>query len=64
LNISQKSNISIQYNRIDKIIPSFNNELIAFSTDTGYIIVFNADMTRIMHKYQSNEVTSTKYLAW
>lgn len=44
--------------------PSFSNDLIALSLDTGHIFVLNSDLTKIMHKYQPNESTPTKYLAW
>jgi hypothetical protein len=46
------------------MIPSFANDSIAISTDNGYLIMCNSDLTRIIHKYQANEREPCKHLAW
>lgn len=46
------------------MIPSFSNDLIALSTDNGYLMMCNSDLTRIIHKYQANEREPCKHLAW
>ena len=55
---------NVPFNSIIKMVPSFNNELIAFGTDTGYLLMCNSDLTRILHRYQSERQEPVKQLAW
>lgn len=59
-----KLNFNVQFSSFNKMIPSFTNDLIALSTDTGCLIMCNSDLNRIIHKYQSNEKQPVKHLAW
>ena len=36
----------------------------SLSTDTGYLIMCNSDVTRIIHKYQASQSEPCKQLAW
>ena len=46
------------------MVCSFANDLLALSTDTGYLIMCNSDVTRIIHKYQASQSEPCKQLAW
>lgn len=50
--------------QIVSIVPSFNNENLALSTETGQIILSNADLTRTFYEYQNENETSPSNMAW
>lgn len=46
------------------MVPSFANDSIALSTDTGYLIMTNSDLNRIIFKYKSESKEPAKEIAW
>ena len=46
------------------MVPSFANDLVLFSTDTGFLIFCTTDLTRIVHRFQANEREPAKHVAW
>ncbi len=58
------SNFPVQFNFIDKIAVSFTSSHIALATDNGYILIFNSDLTRLIHKFESNIKLPPEHLVW
>jgi hypothetical protein len=62
-----KLNFNLQFNSFTKMVPSFNNDLIALATDSGHLIMCTSDLTRIIHKHypiQQQNSPQVKHLAW
>ncbi len=55
---------NVSLNCLTKMVPSFNNELLALSTDTGYLIMCTSDLTRIIHRYKSENLRPVREVAW